>query len=93
MAIGKWQSPETWNFSTMTNSILIPTDFSEACDNAVTHGAEIARYLNSKLYLLHVVNRDTKHYLRKHDLPLEYIDEKLDTLAQDIASNYNVITA
>jgi len=74
----------------MTNTILIPTDFSEVCDNAIAHGAEIARYLNSKVYLLHVVNRDTKHYLKKHDLTLEYIDEKLDSLANTIAHKYNI---
>ena len=74
----------------MTNSILIPTDFSDVCDNAIEHGAGIARYLNSKLYILHVVNRETKRYLRKHDLSLDDIDDKLEKKQAEIELKYSI---
>lgn len=42
------------------NLILIPTDFSRVCDNAVHHGVELAKVLDCKVCLLHVVNNSGK---------------------------------
>jgi len=74
----------------MTNSILIPTDFSDVCNNAIEHGAGIAKFLNSKLYILHVVNRSTKRYLRKHDLSLDDIDDMLEKKQAEIELKYSI---
>ncbi len=43
--------------------ILIPTDFSRVCENAIGHGYEIARHLGYSLTFLHVVSPgpDGKH--------------------------------
>ncbi|MBK7550265.1 MAG: universal stress protein [Syntrophaceae bacterium] len=38
-------------------SILVPTDFSEHSDRAVRQAVDIAEQHNSKIYLLHVVDR------------------------------------
>mgnify|MGYP001165996746 FL=1 len=38
-------------------SILVPTDFSEFSDRAVRQAVDIAEQHNSKIYLLHVVDR------------------------------------
>lgn len=51
--------------SKYNNVILVPTDFSEVCDNAINHGAEMANSLGYKLCILHVVNRETKSRLKK----------------------------
>jgi len=74
----------------MTNSILIPTDFSDVCNNAIEHGAGIAKYLNSKLYILHVVNRSTKRYLRKNNLSLDDIDDMLEKKQAEIELKYSI---
>ena len=42
--------------------ILVPTDFSEACDNALNHALEMAKYLKCKVYALHVVDSLSKNY-------------------------------
>lgn len=60
------------------NIVLIPTDFSEVCDNAVHHGVELARSLKYQVTVLHVINRETKSKLRKEDLDITYIEQKLD---------------
>jgi nucleotide-binding universal stress UspA family protein len=39
-----------------SNTILIPTDFSMTCENAVSHGIELAHYLNYKVCILHVIH-------------------------------------
>jgi nucleotide-binding universal stress UspA family protein len=44
------------NHIRFSNTILIPTDFSEVCEHAVYHGIELARFLNFRVCILHVVN-------------------------------------
>ena len=39
-------------------SILVPTDFSDSCSNALLHAIEHSRDFDSKIYLLHVVQDD-----------------------------------
>jgi nucleotide-binding universal stress UspA family protein len=38
--------------------ILVPTDFSESSDKAVTYGVALARAFQAKLFLLHVAARE-----------------------------------
>ena len=42
-----------------SNTILVPTDFSEPCANAASHAMHIAKILNYKVVLFHAINRDT----------------------------------
>ena len=44
----------------MKKNILVPTDFSEVCDNALEHGIEIAKFFNYDLCILHVIDKNTK---------------------------------
>ena len=54
--------------------ILIPTDFSEVCENAIKHGAELAQFLKYKVCILHVTTpSDTKS---KKNIPSDGIPEK-----------------
>lgn len=68
---------EAKNETKFNNIVLIPTDFSEVCDNAVHHGVELARSLKYHVTILHVINRETKAKLRKEDLDISYIEQKL----------------
>lgn len=51
-------------------SILVPTDFSEACDNALNHAIELAKFLKSKVYVLHVVDDLSKDFFAKNTLEM-----------------------
>lgn len=53
--------------------ILVPTDFSEACDNALNHAIELAKYLKCKVYALHVVDDLSKNYFAKDLLEIENV--------------------
>jgi nucleotide-binding universal stress UspA family protein len=68
----------------LNDIILVPTDFSETCQNAINHGVELAEYLDHKLVILHVINRDTKSLLKKEKLDVSALTEKLDDIANDI---------
>jgi nucleotide-binding universal stress UspA family protein len=59
------------------NVILIPTDFSEVCNNAIQHGVELAQFLNYKVCILHVIDRKTEAQLEKDHLVKESIEQKL----------------
>jgi nucleotide-binding universal stress UspA family protein len=74
------------------NLILIPTDFSEVCKNAIQHGAEIAQYLGHTVCLLHVVNKDTENHLRKKNISLESLVDILKKTALFIEKKYKVKT-
>ena len=57
--------------------VLIPTDFSEACNNAIHHGVELAKSLNYRVCILHVINKQTKSFLKKEKLSSGYVEERL----------------
>ena len=65
------------NNTKFNNIVLIPTDFSEVCDNAIHHGIELARFWKYSVCILHVVNRETKSKLRKEDHDISFIESKL----------------
>lgn len=44
-----------------TRSILIPTDFSRVCENAIDHGYELAKRLNYSIHFLHVASKENRH--------------------------------
>jgi len=75
---------------TKIDIILVPTDFSEVCANAANQAAEAARWLNSKVLLLHVINNETKSYLKNENLPVSAIDDKLKELAASLTASYGI---
>ncbi len=75
----------------MNDIILVPTDFSEVCANAANQAAEAAKLLNQKVLLLHVINSDTKAFLKNESLPAGSIDEKLQEIASQLSAKYDVV--
>ncbi len=70
--------------------ILIPTDFSEVCQNAIEHGASIASVMKYRVVLLHVINKDTDKYLDDKNLSENVISEKLENIAAEASKKYDV---
>lgn len=62
----------------LNDIILIPTDFSEVCENAIEHGISVAKIMSYRVFLLHVINKDTTKYLETENLNRESISELLD---------------
>lgn len=69
---------------------LIPTDFSEVCNNAINQAISMAGLMDADIYLLHVVNAETKSWLKENDLDLSAIDIKLQTITDDFKLKYGV---
>jgi nucleotide-binding universal stress UspA family protein len=76
----------------MNKIILVPTDFSEVCENAMNQAAAAARYLNYDLALLHVIDKNTKAQLKKSHEDAGTVESKLKSLADKIKAEFGVKT-
>lgn len=75
----------------MGHTILIHTDFSKVSNNAINHGAEIAKHMGAKLVILHVVNADSLSFLKKNKLDSDYIDKQLEEIRIQLERSHNLI--
>jgi nucleotide-binding universal stress UspA family protein len=74
----------------LNNVVLIPTDFSEVCNNAVSHGVKLARFLGYKVCILHVINNESKAILKKKNVGPEYINLRLRDIKKYYSKKYEV---
>ena len=72
------------------NIVLVPTDFTMVADFAIDHAAGIAKLLNGKVAILHVINKETKSFLKKEKLTEKAIAEKLKSIADNLEKKYKV---
>jgi nucleotide-binding universal stress UspA family protein len=70
--------------------ILIPTDFSEVCENAIIHGIQLAQFLNYKTCILHVIDKPVESALKKNPPELELAREKLENIKLEYEEKYNI---
>lgn len=70
--------------------ILIPTDFSEVCENAIEHGLTIAKQLKFRVYLFHVINEDTRNYLADENLQEDAITSKMEQRAKEAQEAHGI---
>lgn len=74
----------------MNNLVLVPTDFTEVGDNAISQAAEAAKFLNYKVVVLHVIDKNTKAQLKKDSLDEQAIEEKLNEIVEGLKANYGI---
>ncbi len=74
----------------MNNIILVPTDFSEVCENAANQAAEAAKFFNYEVKLLHVIDKNTKAFLKEENLDAGSIDTRLKDIANELSEKYDV---
>ena len=62
----------------LNNVILVPTDFSTVCNNAVDYGIQLAELVgNLRIHLYHVINKDTRAMFRDNMDIDKAVEEKL----------------
>ena len=72
----------------LNNLILVPTDFSETCQNAIDYAVHLAGLMGYRVSILHVINRETKSKLGKE---AEYaVSKKLQDIVDDIHAKSEV---
>lgn len=72
------------------NIVLIPTDFSEVCGNAVSHGVKLAKFLGYKVCILHIINKETRAALKKKNVGIDYVDWRLKEYKKYYTKKYEV---
>jgi nucleotide-binding universal stress UspA family protein len=72
------------------NLILVPTDFSEVCDNAIKYGAQLAGLLGFKLTILHIIDKKTRAELKKENQGIMKVAIKLDKIAKTTEKKYGI---
>lgn len=75
----------------LKNVILVPTDFSEVCDNAIYQAGEAAKLLKFKVVLLHVIDSNTKSMLKDEGKDEAFVEEKLKTLAKNLENETGIL--
>jgi nucleotide-binding universal stress UspA family protein len=73
----------------LNNIILVPTDFSAVCQNAIDHAVKAAEILNFKVTILHVINRQTKVNLGRKDTG-GAVETKLKEIVKSIKTKSKV---
>jgi nucleotide-binding universal stress UspA family protein len=73
------------------NIVMIPTDFSEVCGNAISHGVKLAKFLGYKVFILHIINKETKAALKKKKVGVDYIDWRLKEYKKYYEKKYGVV--
>jgi len=72
------------------NIILIPTDFSETCNNAISHGVKLALFLKYKVFVLHVINKETRAALKKKNVGVDYVEKRLKEYKNYYEKKYGI---
>jgi nucleotide-binding universal stress UspA family protein len=70
--------------------ILVPTDFSEVCDNAINQACEAAHSLGYSITLLHVLNSDSRTWMKSEGLDEGGLEFRLKELAQQKQDKYGL---
>lgn len=70
--------------------ILVPYDFSPPSDCALQHAIAIAKQANDQIMILHVLNSDSKSFMKKERLSIKDLNDKLQILAGDITRKSGV---
>lgn len=76
--------------SMLKKIILVPTDFSEVCANAIHQAAGAAKHLQYKLVLLHVIDKNTKSFLKNEGQGSDYVDKQLDEIAAGVIAEFGI---
>lgn len=74
----------------LNNIILVPTDFSDVCHNAIEYAVKVAEPIGFKVFIYHVINKDTLA-LFKEEIELNTaVDQKLSSIADEFRMQSNV---
>lgn len=74
----------------LNNIILVPTDFSEVCENAINQAAEAAQFFKYELHLLHVIDKNTNAYLKDENLGIDSLYKRLQEIADSLVAKFDL---
>jgi nucleotide-binding universal stress UspA family protein len=72
------------------NVILVAYDFTQLGDVAIENAVRMAKLLNYKVCLLHIINKASLNRLKKTGESIDSITNKLESLALNLKNEHNV---
>ncbi len=72
--------------------VLASTDFTEVSDYAIDNAVAMAKILNGKVLLLHIIDKYTRRMLKREKKPESYIKEKLEGIGKEIKEKQGIET-
>lgn len=75
------------------NVIIAATDFTHVGDYAIDNAASLAKALNAKVLIVHVINKETKKKLRSENKGVDHIHQKLQDEVIKVQSAHPVEAA
>lgn len=72
------------------NLLLVPTDFSDVCHNAIDHAVKIADRIGFKVLIYHVINKDTSHTFKGEKELNQAVAGKLQGIVDEYKFQYNI---
>lgn len=74
----------------LNNILLVPTDFSDVCHNAIDYAVQIAKDINFKVVIYHVITKET-HAMFKDDGEIgNAVATKLQNILDEFKLQYSV---
>lgn len=71
-------------------TVLVPTDFSEVCLNAIHYGAQFAKLKNYSVSILHIIDNKSRAELKKEGKTYADVNKKLEKLAKDTTKKFGI---
>ncbi len=70
--------------------VLATTDFTEISNFAVDNAVAMAKILNGKVLLLHIIDKYTRKMLRREKKPESFVTEKLESQRREIKEKHGI---
>jgi nucleotide-binding universal stress UspA family protein len=74
----------------LNNIILVPTDFSDVCHNAIAYAVRLAEMFGFKVFIYHVINKDTAAMFKNENELNAAVGQKLQNIAEEFTLQYKV---
>jgi len=74
----------------LNNIILVPTDFSDVCHNAIEYAVRLAEMFGFKVFIYHVINKDTTAMFKNESELNTAVGQKLQNIAEEFTLQYKV---
>ena len=72
------------------NILLVPTDFSDVCHNAIDYAVNVAKDIHFKVVIYHVINKDTHALFKGHGEIGTAVAGKLQSIVDEFKLQHDV---
>lgn len=72
------------------NTIIVTCDFSDIFNHALQHAINAAKIMKFKIILLHVIDKNSKAFMKKNKQDEQALEEKITKMCNDVKENHQV---